>query len=206
MNPSLSASLHRAVISGQLVEGEAERILGAEWPDAPFQLRYLGDPVLTTKCEPVQSLDDIPAGLINAMRDVCAGRRRALPDPRSGLGLAANQVGALVRVILVKLPSEHDLIAMVNPVMTRRSDERASENEACLSIPGFQARIQRHRTVTVAFHDLCWERQELALSSLSARVVQHEVDHLDGKQIVDGLSRQLRRQAERAVAKARGLS
>jgi peptide deformylase len=171
-----------------------------------FQLRYLGDAVLTTPCELVGALSEIPDGLISAMRDVCAGRLRSLADSRVGLGLAANQVGGLVRVILVRVASEQTMRVMINPVLSRRSASKTHGPEGCLSIPGFQTNIPRHNWATVHYHDEQWNPQSLEVTGLTARCVQHEVDHLDGRLIVDGLSRQLRRQAERAVEKARGLA
>lgn len=171
----------------------------------PWTLRYLGDPVLTTPCVKVTELSEIPPGLIEAMREVCnpGSTRRSLPDPRAGLGLAANQVGALVRVILVKIPGTKDLTVMVNPVMEVKPAMETG-TEGCLSIPGFDTSRRRHQAISVRYRDLGWQSQGVECTGVTARCVQHEIDHLDGRLFIDGLSRQLRRQAERAVAKARG--
>lgn len=163
---------------------------------AHYPLHYLGHPALRTVCQPLESLADLPDGLIAGMRAVVGTRH---------LGLAANQVGALLRVILVRMPNEPDLHVMFNPVLSRPSASKTLGADACLSIPGYQADTQRHNWLTVTYRDEGWLPKQLDLTGLTARIVQHEVDHLDGKLYIDMLSRQQRRQAERAVEKARGM-
>lgn len=211
MNRSLSAATLLAGISALHAADEGFRSSDAEERRASYQLRYLGDPVLTTVCEPVTTVlrvPKIPTGLLDAMRATLNpfSSHRSLPDRRPGLGLAANQLGVLLRVIVVKLGNEPHAVAMFNPVLTKRSAEKTHGADGCLSIPGFQTNSARHNTVTVTYLNERWEQQTIALSSLSSRVVQHEIDHLDGRLITDGASRQLRRNAERAVEKARGLA
>lgn len=177
----------------------AVTVIVAESPVAScYQLRYWGDPVLTMPCRPVMALEDLPPGLIDAMRRVVD---TASPP---GLGLAANQVGALLRVVLVRVAGQKELKAFINPVLSRFSASREHGPEGCLSIPGFQTNLPRSSWLTVDYRDEHWQQHRTEAAGLTARVLQHEVDHLDGKLIVDGLSRQLRRQAERAVEKALG--
>lgn len=207
--PSASPALHLPLATSALLAGVASYdTQHAAAKARAWQLRYLGDPILATVCTPVTLVagtgtPDIPDGLLDAMHSVLSpgSAHRRLPDPRAGLGIAANQLGCPIRLILARIPKHESPVVMVNPVITRRSDVCHWQTDGCLSIPGFGTTTKRHATVSVEFFDLGWHRQALALSSLSAAVVQHEVDHLDGKTIVDGKSRQVRRQAEREVAK-----
>jgi peptide deformylase len=125
-----------------------------------------------------------------------------------GLGLAANQVGFDVRVSIARLSiGAADAIGIVppqfylliNPTIVDASEEKKRVTEGCLSIPDYRATIERHTWVMLEYHDAEFHRHRVKLTGLDAQVAQHECDHLDGKLIIDGASRQLRRQAERAL-------
>lgn len=169
-----------------------------------FELRYMGDPVLSIPGKHVESLDDIPSGLIDGMRRVLAQHR--------GYGIAAQQVGSTARVALCDFsgnerPSPRDLEVAINLTITDRSAETfVHTGEGCLSVQSqsgryFRSSIRRHVWVRVAYRNENWELQERALDGLAAVVAQHEVDHLHGTCIVDSLSRQQRRMAERIVGR-----
>jgi peptide deformylase len=157
-----------------------------------FYLRFLGDEALRVVCKPVSGQFSIASGLLEAMRLVMRADNAA--------GLAANQVGGVQRVIIIGRGANEQV--MINPRLTFLSPETEIASEGCMSIPKFFTTLRRHRQITVEFLDEGWANRSLTLGGFDARCVQHEIDHLDGKLIVDGLPRQQRRQAERLVAKA----
>lgn len=182
-------------------------------PDPKYEWRYLGDPILTTPTMPVASLDAIPVGLIQRMGELMnAGWTR-------GVGISANQVGATERICIVTLIDEDAVIhnltrpkneksreeriakVLINPVLVEHTEEFKLRQEACLSIPGFSTSIERYDAVRVKYRDESWEERTLIVRDFDAQVVQHELDHLNGKTLVDHVSRQQRRAAQRAVDK-----
>lgn len=168
--------------------------------ESPYFLRFLGDPILNTPCVEVECKEDIPIGLLPAMLRVC----HAGGPGTQGLGLAANQVGSRARIVVIRKSSEaQGYTVMINPSIVTRLDETDWMPESCLSIPGFNTTMKRNRGVVVAFRDEEWTERVVKASGRAAQVIQHELDHLDGKLITDGLSRQQRRQAERCVERHR---
>lgn len=110
-----------------------------------------------------------------------------------GVGLAAPQAGENIRAIvcLFNQGTKNELIAeMINPVITRVSEEMEVGEEGCLSIPGQFGKVARHAEVTVRYFNLKGEELVLGLKGLNAVIVQHEIDHLDGKLFVDRLTEQ----------------
>lgn len=111
------------------------------------------------------------------------------PD-NGGVGLAAPQVGVNKRIIAVSLMRDGDdenyrTIAMINPEITEHLEETESDNEGCLSIPGEHGDVDRWKRIKVSYIDSSLRPQSILLSGLSARIVQHEVDHLDGVLFTD---------------------
>jgi len=104
-------------------------------------------------------------------------------DKKKGIGLAAPQVGILKRIILAKINGKK--IVMINPKITEFSLQEKSMEEGCLSIPGFFAQVIRSTEIQVKFQDEDFVEQILNLSDIDARVVQHEIDHLNGILFVD---------------------
>ncbi len=105
-----------------------------------------------------------------------------------GLGLAAPQVGInqrLIAVILNKHTDQELQLILINPVITAWSEEKAICEEGCLSLPQMFLQVERAKGITVEFLNLKNQKQILNLKDLNARVVQHEIDHLDGILIVD---------------------
>jgi peptide deformylase len=100
-----------------------------------------------------------------------------------GQGLAAPQIGVSERVIVAVL--DERLVGLVNPEITWRSGEIVRDEEGCLSLPNQYVMVARDKAIGVKFLDVNGKPQELRLSDMNARVIQHEVDHLDGVLIVD---------------------
>lgn len=107
-----------------------------------------------------------------------------------GIGLAAPQVGLELRVAIVDLMEneQRSPITLINPEIIRISDQLASREEGCLSLPGHYAEVVRPESVCVRFQDLEGRRQQLEADGLLATCLQHEIDHLDGVLFIDHLS------------------
>jgi peptide deformylase len=111
-----------------------------------------------------------------------------------GIGLGANMVGVLKRIIVVKMQQETGLVsyAMVNPEILESSKETQTIEEASLSFPGIAANITRPKSITVRYLDYDGNPQTLAADGFLATVIQHEMDYLDGKVFLDYLSKMKR--------------
>ena len=161
-------------------------------------VRIYGDPVLRNKAREVAAVDETLRALIADLRDTM----RAY----NGVGLAANQVGVLQRVLVVDVPLDEERreqVAIVNPVIVSRSGAEVGE-EGCLSIPGIYDDVKRATRVRVRGLDEHGTPLELDAEGYLARALQHEVDHLDGILFVDRLSllkRQFLRRALDALAR-----
>ena len=156
--------------------------------------------VLRAKARPVGPAD------ADQVRQLAA---RMLPTMYAapGIGLAAPQVGVGLRFAVVDLmPNEIPApIYMVNPEIIRVSEEWATREEGCLSLPGQYADVSRPARVAVRYHDLQGARQEIEADGLLAACLQHEIDHLDGVLFVDHLSALKRNMILRRLAKERKL-
>ena len=143
--------------------------------------------MLKTRAAPVETFDEsllrLTQNMLTTMRD------------KDGVGLAANQVGRLRRVIVASV--EDDDYVVVNPVLTEVSATTERLPEGCLSIPGIQVEVERPTSVTVSGMDASGEPLQIEASDMLARVLQHEVDHLDGVLILDRTDRASRRSAMR---------
>jgi|SRR6185437_3683861 len=159
------------------------------------RVRKLGDPVLRTKALPVERFDETLAREVERMG--------ALMHDALGVGLAATQLGVLHRVLVYRAYAEDPLTALVNPVIEWRSEELETAEEGCLSLPGVHVEVERPARVKVSAQDARGERLEIEAEGLAARVIQHEVDHLDGVLILDRISREARKEAMRAMREAR---
>jgi len=121
-----------------------------------------------------------------------------------GIGLAANQIGSLLRVIVVDVaPKDQPApIALINPEIIAKSDELATQEEGCLSIPDQYAEVTRPARVKVRYQDLEGMKKEVEADGLFAACLQHEIDHLNGVLFVDYLSALKRNILLRKLAKA----
>jgi peptide deformylase len=150
-----------------------------------------GDPVLKSAASPVTEFDEALAEeaerMIGLMRDAI------------GVGLAATQLGALRRMLVFPVGSEAEPTVMVNPEIEWRSDDAATAEEGCLSIPGVVVDVERPLFVRARAVDTRGEPFTVEASGLEARVIQHEVDHLDGVLMLDRTEKDQRKGALRAL-------
>lgn len=114
-----------------------------------------------------------------------------IKNPKNGgVGLAAPQVGINKRIIVVSLMKDYEdenyrTIVMINPVITTHSEATCSETEGCLSLPGESGEVTRWKSIDVEFFNVEGHKFALHLEGLAARIVQHEIDHLDGVLFTD---------------------
>jgi peptide deformylase len=154
-------------------------------------VRKFGDPILKTKARPVEHFDE-------ALRDEVQ-RMGALMDDALGIGLAATQVGVLHRLLVYRVQAEAPLAALANPVIEWSSREDEIAEEGCLSLPSVHVEVERPVHVRVSAQDEYGEPMVVEASGLEARVIQHEMDHLDGVLILDRTPRDQRKEAMRAL-------
>ena len=150
------------------------------------QIRQYGDPVLRMRANEVEHFDVDLQRLVERMK--------SLMEDANGVGLAANQVGVLQRVLVLQV-GEDESFALVNPVVKARSDEDELDDEGCLSLQGVTVPVERAVTITVEGKDEHGEELSVQLEDLAARVVQHELDHLDGVLILNRTTPEARRDA-----------
>ncbi len=158
------------------------------------QVRRFGDPVLRSKALPVDRFDDRLASEVERMG--------ALMHDALGIGLAATQVGILHRVLVYRVQADSPVIALVNPEVDWSGGEIESMEEGCLSLPGVHVEVERPVHVRVRAQDAAGQDMLIEASGLEARVIQHEIDHLDGVLILDRIPRPLRKEAMRALREA----
>jgi len=162
---------------------EAERLVRKEV--ALAQIRQYGDPVLRMRAGEVETFDDelarITARMIELMHDA------------DGVGLAATQIGILRRFFVCTLDGEDRVL--VNPVVTPEGDDTEVEDEGCLSLGTVRVPVERALRVRVEARDAAGEPVSLTLEEMDARVVQHELDHLDGVLLLDRTDAESRREA-----------
>ncbi|MCE2402617.1 peptide deformylase [Candidatus Poribacteria bacterium] len=156
----------------------------------PLQLRYYGDPILRKRAEPVQEITDIETKLAREMLMTLYAT--------NGIGLAATQVGVLKRFLIVDIDPEdadYEPIMLFNPEILSVEGESVAE-EGCLSIPDLRADVKRPEKIVVKAMNDYGEDIQIEADGLLARVIQHEIDHLNGTLFIDrisGLKRQLLR-------------
>jgi peptide deformylase len=158
--------------------GDAEIPNGLE----DLRIRVYPDKVLRRRAEEVarERFGDELGGLASAMV-------RIMYDS-AGIGLAAPQVGVSLRLIVIDpSPDRRTPVILVNPKIVNTSG-RYADDEGCLSLPGVMAEVNRSERLKVEYETLSGKRDSLEASGLSARVVQHEIDHLDGRLFVDRLT------------------
>jgi peptide deformylase len=154
-------------------------------------VRKHGDPVLRSRALPIERFDA-------ALREEI-GRMGRLMHDALGIGLAATQVGALHRVLVYRVEAESVIAALVNPMLEWASDDTEPMEEGCLSLPGVLVDVDRPVHVRVRAQDEWGEQILVEASGLEARVIQHEMDHLDGVLILDRTTREQRKEAMRTL-------
>jgi peptide deformylase len=119
-----------------------------------------------------------------------------------GVGLAATQLGVLHRVLVYRAYADDPVTALVNPVLEWTSEELETAEEGCLSLPGVHVEVERHARLRVRAQDETGAEREIEAEGLEARVIQHEIDHLNGVLVLDRISREARKEAMRAMREA----
>jgi peptide deformylase len=157
-------------------------------------IRRLGDPVLKSRATAVDRFDD-------SLRQQVA-RMAGIMNDALGVGLAAPQLGISQRLLVYRVGPDAPLITLANPEIEWASDEREGSDEGCLSIPGVMVDVERPVHVRVLAQDEQGEPRSVEASGLEARVIQHEMDHLDGVLILDRTSRDERKRALRELREA----
>jgi len=156
-------------------------------------VRIYGDPVLRTRASEVREFDGSLAQFVADLFETMAAYR--------GVGLAANQVGVLQRVLVVDVPAvEEDgtpplRVALVNPEIVQQGGGKQSSEEGCLSIPGVWEDVTRASHITVRALDANGQPITLEADGYAARALQHEIDHLDGVLTIDRTTPEERRRA-----------
>ena len=157
-------------------------------------LHYYGDPILRTPAARIASITPEIRQLAN---DMIATMRAS-----EGVGLAAQQIGQALAICTIEVPVEYDTdedgvrlhpnlampLVLVNPEIVESSKKTDPHDEGCLSFPDIRGSIQRPREITLSYQDLQGQPHTVALREFTARVVQHEVDHLNGVLFIDHMS------------------
>lgn len=158
------------------------------------QVRKFGDPVLRATAVPVERFDERLKSEVQRMGE--------LMHDALGVGLAATQLGVLHRVLVYKAFAEDPLTALVNPQLEWVSEELETAEEGCLSLPGVHTEVERHARVRVRAQDEAGDPLAIEAEGLQARVIQHELDHLEGTLILDRISPEARKEAMRSMREA----
>jgi peptide deformylase len=151
------------------------------------QVRSFGDPALRSRAREVDVFDQ-------ALTSEIARMDRVMADAL-GVGLAATQLGIMHRVLVYRAGPHAPLIALVNPRVEWTSDEQEVAEEGCLSLPGVVVDVERPVYARVGARDEQGEDLLVEASGLEARIIQHEIDHLDGVLILDRTSKEQRKEA-----------
>ena len=166
-------------------EAEARRVAAMSF------IRKLGDPVLKSKATPVDRFDDSLRKQVSRMAGIMGDAY--------GVGLAAPQLGLSQRLLVYRVGPDAPVIALANPELEWESGDQEVFDEGCLSIPGITVDVERPVYVRVRAQDEEGETRLVEASGLEARVIQHEMDHLDGVLILERTSRDQRKEAIRAL-------
>ena len=183
-----------AGVEPERAEPELDPETAARREAALARIRSFGDPVLRTRARPIERFDD-------ALREEVA-RMGALMDDAIGVGLAATQVGVVHRLLVYRVQQQAPLAALINPEVEWSGRDTESMEEGCLSLPGVLVDVDRPIHVRVRALNEFGEPILIEASGLEARVIQHEIDHLDGVLILDRTSRDQRKEAMRVLREA----
>jgi peptide deformylase len=179
------------------IEEEHEHLdpeLEARRAAALAHVRKFGDPVLRTQSRPVDRFDDALRHEVRRMGE--------LMIDALGVGLAANQVGVLHRVLVYRVHQQAPVAVLVNPEIEWVGKEEEILEEGCLSLPAVHVDVERPVYIRVRAQDENGDPITVEASGLEARVIQHEMDHLDGVLVLDRISRPQRKEAMRALREA----
>jgi peptide deformylase len=158
-------------------------------------VRKYGDPALRSRARPVEVFDEALADEVRRMGE--------LMSDSLGIGLAATQLGVMHRVLVYRADPDAPLGVLINPEIEWKGEELETLEEGCLSLPGVGVDVERPVHVRVRAVDEHRRPLTVEASGLEARVIQHEVDHLDGVLILDRTTRDQRKQAMKALREHR---
>ncbi len=158
------------------------------------RVRKWGDPVLRTRARPIDRFDD-------ALREEVA-RMGEIMNDALGVGLAATQLGVLHRLLVYRVQPESQVAALVNPEIEWAGELSEAVEEGCLSLPEVLVDVERPLHVRVRGRDENGDEVMVEATGLEARVIQHEIDHLDGVLILDRTTREQRKEAMRTLREA----
>jgi peptide deformylase len=178
----------------QGAEPELDPEVAARRTVALSRVRKFGDPVLRTRARPVERFDESLRAEVAHMAE--------LMNDALGVGLAATQVGVLHRLLVYRVQQQAPVAALVNPEIEWAGKEEEVAEEGCLSLPAVLVDVGRKLHIRVRASDEHGEPIVVEASGLEARVIQHEIDHLDGVLILDRTSREQRKEAMRALREA----
>ena len=159
------------------------------------RIRKWGDPVLRTRARTIDRFDD-------ALREEVA-RMGEIMNDALGVGLAATQLGVLHRLLIYRVQPDAELAALINPEVEWTGDAQEIADEGCLSLPEVLVDVERPLHVRVRGRDEHGDEVVIEATGLEARVIQHEIDHLDGVLILDRTSREQRKEAMRTLREAK---
>ena len=176
-------------IEGEIRDEELDAERESRRRLALAQVRQYPDPVLRMRANEAEQFDDALRALVERMS-------RLMQEAR-GVGLAAPQVGILQRVLVYQTDEEEPVVALVNPRVVDESDERDTADEGCLSLGAASVVVPVERPVAVTLEATSpvGERVRVEAEGLQARVVQHELDHLDGVLTIDRTTPEAKRRA-----------
>jgi peptide deformylase len=176
-------------VEGQVRSEELDAEREARRRLALAQVRQYPDPVLRMKANDVEEIDESVTGLVERMKGLMSEAR--------GVGLAAPQLGVLRRVLVYQAGEEESFVALVNPRVVQSGEELVADDEGCLSLGAATVIVEVERPATVVVEGKSPEGEDLRIEAegLEARVIQHELDHLDGVLIIDRTSPEQRREA-----------
>jgi peptide deformylase len=181
-------------LEGDSEQHELDPEVAARRAAALAHVRKFGDPVLRTRARPVEHIDDALRSEVTHMGE--------LMSDALGVGLAATQVGVLHRLLVYRVQPDAPLAALINPELEWTGKEQEIAEEGCLSLPAVHVDVERPVHVRVRALSEDGEPILIEASGLEARVIQHEMDHLDGVLILDRTTRDQRKEAMRALREA----
>jgi peptide deformylase len=171
-------------------EPELDPEVAARRAAALARVRRFGDPVLKAQALPVERFDD-------DLRAEAA-RMTAIMGDALGVGLAATQLGVMHRLLVYRI-GDAPLAVVANPRVEWSSEDSEVMEEGCLSLPRVHVKVDRPIQVRIWAQDEVGDELTIEASGLEARVIQHEIDHLDGILILDRTTREQRKEAMRAL-------
>jgi peptide deformylase len=176
-------------VEGQIRSEELDAEREARRRAALSLVRQYPDPVLRMKANEVEDFDDSVTDLVERMT--------MLMDEARGVGLAAPQLGVLRRVLVFRTADDEPVTALVNPRIVSSQDESDNLEEGCLSLGAATVVVEVERPVAVTLEAQTPEGEPVQIEAegLQARVIQHEVDHLDGVLIIDRTTPEQRKEA-----------